>query len=57
MINSISKYSKEFQEYIEDLEYQSLVFSFIELSILEVMIQEKSGFLVTSKNNKKQTLY
>lgn len=39
---------------IKDLEFQLLEFSFIELFILEGMIQEKDGFLETMKIKEKQ---
>jgi len=40
-------------DYIKDLEFQLLEFSFIELFILEDMILEKDGFLETMKVKEK----
>jgi len=39
----------EFKDYIKDLESQLLEFLYIELSILEDMIQPKDGYLVMKK--------
>lgn len=53
IVHTKSSNRRAFQDYIEDLEFQLLEFSYIELYTLEDMIQEKSGFLVMRKDREK----